>query len=57
MRLSHTGCVASVETVRSLHPVFDLVAIQGMFSARYKPMRINGEPVDTVLNYSVPFYR
>ena len=57
VHLSHTGCVSSVETVRSLHPVFDLIAIQGMFGARYKPMRVNGEPVDTNLNYGVPFYR
>jgi hypothetical protein len=55
--LSHTGCVTGVETIRSVHPLFDLSAIQALVQGRYNiPAKINGTPVDTFITWSVPFH-
>lgn len=55
--LSHTGCVTGVETIRSVHPLLDLAAIQALVQGRYNtPAKINGTPVDSFIQWSVPFY-
>ena len=54
--MSHTGCITGAETIRSVHPLFDLAAIQAMVQGRYTPAKINGTPVDSIINWSVPFY-
>jgi TonB family protein len=55
-RLSHTGCVTGVETIRSVHPLYDFEAIQAMIQGRYTPAKINGTPVDSFVNWSIQFY-
>lgn len=55
--LSHTGCVTGVETIRSVHPLFDLSAIQSVVRGRYNtPAKINGTPVDSFVHWSIPFW-
>ena len=53
--LSHTGCVTGAETIRSLHPIFDLSAIQAVVQGRYTPAKMNGTPVDSFINVSMNF--
>jgi TonB family protein len=53
--ISHTGCVSSAETLRSLEPVLDLAAIQGVFTAAYTPTLLDGQPVPTIMTYTVNF--
>jgi TonB family protein len=55
-RLSHTGCVTSVETIRSVHPLFDFAAIQSMARGRFSPATLNGTPVESFLHWSIQFY-
>ena len=55
--MSHTGCVTGAETIRSVHPLFDLAAIQSVIQGRYNtPAKINGVPVDSFVQWSVPFW-
>ena len=55
VRISHTGCVASAETMRSVNPLLDFAAIQGVFTARYTPTLVDGQPVESYMTYSVTF--
>jgi hypothetical protein len=55
VRVTHTGCISSAETMRSVLPAFDLEAIQAMFGAKMTPATLGGEPVDTYVTYSVRF--
>jgi TonB family protein len=55
VRLSYTGCIGSAETLRSAEPMLDLAAIQGVFSAAYSPTLLDGQPVETVMTYTVNF--
>jgi TonB family protein len=55
-RLSHNGCVTGVETIRSVHPLFDLAAIQSMVRGRFSPATLNGIPVESFVNQSIHFY-
>lgn len=54
--LSHTGCVTGAETIRSVHPLFDLAAIQAMIQGRFTPAKINGTAVDSFVHMSMQFY-
>ena len=46
VRISHTGCVASAETIRSVNPLLDLAAIQGVFTAAiHAGALVDGQPV------------
>ena len=53
--VSHTGCVSSAETFRSVLPAFDLAAIQSMFTTKWEPATLGGQPVDSFVTYSVRF--
>jgi TonB family protein len=55
VRISHTGCIGAAETLRSAEPVLDLAAIQGVFTAKYSPTLLDGQPVETVMTYTVTF--
>jgi TonB family protein len=57
VRISHTGCVAAAETLRSVNPLLDLASIQGVFTAKYTPALLDGQPVETNMTYSVNFRR
>jgi hypothetical protein len=54
--VSHKGCVTGVETIRSVHPLFDLAAFQSMVRGRFTPAKIDGTPVDSFVNWSIRFY-
>jgi hypothetical protein len=53
--VSHTGCVSSAETLRSVLPAFDHAAIQSMFTSQWAPGTLGGQPVDTYVTYMVQF--
>jgi Gram-negative bacterial TonB protein C-terminal len=53
--VSHTGCVSSAETLRSVLPAFDLAAIQSMFTSKWQPATLSGQPVDAYVTFSVLF--
>jgi hypothetical protein len=55
VQVSHTGCVSSAETMRSVLPAFDLAAIQSMFTAKWTPATLGGEPVDAYVTFIVRF--
>lgn len=55
IRLSHTGCIGSAETLRSINPVLDLASIRGVFTAKYAPGLLDGQPVEIRLIYDVSF--
>jgi TonB family protein len=57
VRISHTGCVGSAETLRSINPLLDLAAIQGVFTAQYAPATLDGQPIETHMTYTVNFRR
>jgi hypothetical protein len=49
--------VAAAETLRSVNPLLDLASIQGVFTAKYTPALLDGQPVETNMTYSVNFRR
>ncbi len=55
VRISHTGCVGGAETLRSVNPLLDFAAIQGVFTAQYTPSLIDGQAVETYIIYDVSF--
>jgi TonB family protein len=55
VRLSYTGCIGAAETLRSAEPVLDLAAIIGVFTAKYTPALVDGQPVESVMTYTVSF--
>jgi TonB family protein len=57
VRISYTGCVGAAETLRSVSPLLDFAAIQGVFGARYTPTILDGQPIETYMSYTVSFRR
>ena len=57
VRISYTGCVGGAETLRSVSPLLDFAAIQGVFDARYTPTLLDGQPIETYMTYTVNFRR
>lgn len=55
VRISHTGCIGSAETLSSINPVLDFTAIRGVFTAQYTPSLIDGQAVETYMIYNVSF--
>jgi TonB family protein len=54
-RVSHTGCIASAETLRSAQPAFDMEAIRALFNAKMTPATLGGQAVDATISYSFRF--
>lgn len=55
VRVSHTGCIGSAETLSSINQVLDFTAIRGVFTAQFTPSLIDGQAVETYVIYDVNF--